>query len=75
MAQYNVSEVASQLSDLADKAARGEEIIFVKGTERFQIIRVTNTPSGKVVRQPGLGGQGWMSPDFDEPMEEMSEYM
>jgi hypothetical protein len=75
MAQYDLAEVASHLSDLADKAARGEEIIFTKGADKFQIVRVTNAPRGWVVRQPGLGGKGWMAPDFDEPLEDMNEYM
>ena len=75
MVQCNVEEAASQLSELADKAANGEEIIFTKGAEQFQIIRVPKPIDIKPVRQPGTGGKGWMSPDFDEPLEEMSEYM
>ena len=75
IAQYDVAEAASHLSELADKAADGEEIIFRKGAEQFQIIRVSPSFVTKPIRQPGTGGKGWMSPDFDEPLEEMSEYM
>jgi hypothetical protein len=28
-----------------------------------------------VKRQPGTGKGGWMSPDFDEPLEDFAEYM
>ena len=75
MAQYDVAEAASYLSELADKAAGGEEVIFIKGAEQFQIVRVPSSIATKPIRQPGTGGEIWMSPDFDEPLEEMSEYM
>lgn len=75
MAQYDVEEAASHLSELADKAANGEKVIFTKGSEQFQITRVPSSVAMKPIRQPGTGGKGWMSPDFDEPLEEMSEYM
>jgi len=75
MAQYDVEEAASHLSELADKVAGGEEIIFTKGAEQFQVVRIPSSAATKPIRQPGTGGKGWMSPDFDEPLEEMSEYM
>ena len=75
MKQYDLSEAATHLSELADEAASGEEIIFIKGAERFQIIRITDSASAQPVRQPGTGGKGWTSPDFDKPLEDMGEYM
>ncbi len=74
MAQYNVEEAATHLSELADKAACGEEIIFIKGAEKFQIVWITNSTSTPTTRQPGTGGKGWMSSDFDAPLDDMSEY-
>ena len=67
MVQCNIEEAASQLSELADKAANGEEIIFTKGTEQFQIVRVPKSNEKKPVRQPGTGGKIWMSPVFYQP--------
>jgi hypothetical protein len=71
MADYDVADAANHLSDLVDKVLNGEQIIFRKGNEKFQIVHIT----GAVVRDPGSGGNGWLSSDFDEPLELMEDYM
>ena len=70
-----VEEIAVSLPDFIDSLAPGAEVILTR----------RNQPVGKLVTAiapppprpaPGLGKGSivYMSPDFDEPMEEFTEY-
>ena len=72
MAQFNIAEAKARVSELIEKAVPGEEIIVAKG----------NKPMAKIVplrparRQPGpaKGQILYVSPDFDAPLGDFSEY-
>lgn len=69
-----ISEAAQNLPDLIDAALRGEEIMITK--DDSSIVRLTPANPINKSRQPGSAeGTVWMSDDFDEPLEELQEYM
>jgi antitoxin (DNA-binding transcriptional repressor) of toxin-antitoxin stability system len=68
---YSVHQAKSQLSKLIQKALHGEEIVITnrhKPVVRLEIIRAPRRRLGF------LGKGGWISPDFDAPLEEFSPY-
>jgi antitoxin (DNA-binding transcriptional repressor) of toxin-antitoxin stability system len=71
-----VEEAQSRLQELIDKLAPGEEIIITKSQQRVARL-VGERPARPPRPAPGLGKGSilYMSPDFDEPLEEFKEYM
>jgi antitoxin (DNA-binding transcriptional repressor) of toxin-antitoxin stability system len=72
--QVSLSEAAASLRDLVQAAIDGEEVILLDG-DRPAIKLV---PIESVKPRPKFGsakGLVWMSDDFDEPLEDMKEYM
>ncbi len=72
MKQVNMHEAKSQLSRLGKLAWEGEEIVIAKAGEPYLRLepyktRLETRPLG------GYEGQFWMSPDFDEPDEELMD--
>ena len=70
--QVNMHEAKSQLSRLGKLAWEGEEVVIAKAGEpylRLEPYRETLAPR----KLGGLEGKIWMSPDFDEPDEELFE--
>ena len=65
-------EAKSQLSKLGKLAWEGEEIIIAKAGEPYLRLEPYREPL-KERKPSGLEGQIWMSPDFDEPDEELIE--
>lgn len=61
----NLYDAKTQLSELVERAASGEEITIAKaGTPRARLVPLPRTP-----RRPGaLKGKIWVSRDFDEPL-------
>jgi prevent-host-death family protein len=65
-----VSEAKTQLSQLIERAANGEEIVIRRG--KAPVAKLIGYPAPLARRKPGgLRGQIWMSDDFDEPDEEI----
>jgi prevent-host-death family protein len=72
MAQFNIAGAKARVAELIEKAVPGEEIIVAKD----------NNPMAKIVplrparRQPGTakGQILYVSPDFDAPLGDFSEY-
>ncbi|HWO90140.1 MAG TPA: type II toxin-antitoxin system prevent-host-death family antitoxin [Gemmatimonadales bacterium] len=63
----NLYEAKTRLSELVERAARGEEIVVAKaGRPRARIVAL---PGVARVREPG-GWEGavWTAADFDEPL-------
>jgi prevent-host-death family protein len=63
---YNMHEAKTQLSRLAERAAKGEEIVIARnGHPLARLVRVEE-------RKPRTLGiwkdQVWMSDDFDDPL-------
>lgn len=74
MNPITIAEAAQKLPDLIDAALRGEEVVITKDGSVVKLI-----PAVPVKRYPAKAGsakgQIWMSDDFDEPLEELKEYM
>jgi prevent-host-death family protein len=65
-----VTEAKTQLSQLIERAANGEEIVIRRG--KAPVARLVGLAEPVRRRIPGdLRGQIWMSDDFDEPDEEI----
>jgi prevent-host-death family protein len=66
---YNIYEAKTNLSELVERAAAGEEIIIAKaGVPKVRLVPVGQP---KTLREPG-GSEGkiWYAPDWDAPMTE-----
>jgi prevent-host-death family protein len=63
----NIYEAKTRLSELVERAARGEEIVIAKaGTPKA---RLAPLPAAKAPRVPGgWEGKIWVADDFDEPL-------
>ena len=69
MRQVNIHEAKTQLSRLADEAARGEEIVIARAGKPVARLVAMHTP--RVAPQPGLlKGILEISEDFDAPLPE-----
>jgi prevent-host-death family protein len=66
-ATYNMHEAKTQLSKLAQRAARGEEIVIARnGTP---LAKLGPLDRARKPRKFGLWeGQVWISDDFDDPL-------
>ncbi len=63
---YNMHEAKTHLSQLAERAANGEEIVIARNGR--PLARLVSLP-GRKVRKMGLWkGQVWVSEDFDAPL-------
>ena len=70
MPQFNLAEAKARFSELVQKALLGEEVIVAK--ENKPVVRIV--PIRPPKRNPGTGKGIWISPDFDEPIEDFREY-
>lgn len=84
MQSIDISELTAQGQELINQILAGEELIITADDQPVaKIVRLngqsqTQEPnaSPRKRRQAGLTkGVAWMSPDFDEPLEEFAEYM
>ncbi|HEY2719330.1 MAG TPA: type II toxin-antitoxin system prevent-host-death family antitoxin [Solirubrobacteraceae bacterium] len=70
MSEVTITEAKSQLSQLIERAAKGEEIVIRRG--KAPVARLVSYSEQPARRKLGaLRGQIWMSDDFDEPDEEI----
>jgi antitoxin (DNA-binding transcriptional repressor) of toxin-antitoxin stability system len=72
--QVSLIEAETSLSELVEAAMSGTEVIILVGN--YPAIRLT--PIESVKPRPKFGsakGLVWMSDDFDEPLDELKEYM
>jgi prevent-host-death family protein len=62
----NVAEAKAKLSELVQRAARGEEIIIARnGEPQARLVGLAPTP----VRVPGKGAGKWtIADDFNDPL-------
>ena len=70
MPQFNLAEAKARFSELVQKAMLGEEVIVAK--ENKPVVKIVPIKPRK--RKPGTGKGIWISPDFDEPLEDFREY-
>ena len=72
MLKVNMHEAKSQLSRLGKLAWEGEEVVIAKAGEPY--LRLEPYRDRLEERQlGGLEGKIWMSPDFDDPDEELMD--
>ena len=72
MKKVNMHEAKSQLSRLGKLAWAGEEVVIAKAGEPY--LRLEPYRERLEERQlGGLEGKIWMSPDFDDPDEELMD--
>ena len=72
MTKVNMHEAKSQLSRLGKLAWEGEEVVIAKAGEPY--LRLEPYRDRLEERQlGGLEGKIWMSPDFDDPDEELMD--
>ena len=63
----NLYEAKTRLSELVDRAARGEEVLIAKhGTPRARLVPLIEAREPR--RPGGWGGRVWLSDDFDDPV-------
>ncbi len=75
MEQLNIADAKANLSKLIDKALLGEEIIIARNNK--PLVKIVPVEIPQKIRKPGSGkGQVIeMSDDFDQPIDDMKEYM
>ena len=78
MQTIDISELTPQAQKLLSKIESGEEIVITVANQPVAKIVLVNgqaVPKSKR-RQAGTAqGEAWMSPDFNEPLEDFAEYM
>ena len=68
-----IHEAKTNLSRLLAAVESGDEVVVQRGNTPIAKIVAYSPPAGK--RQLGtLKGKIWMSPDFDEPLDEFADY-
>lgn len=70
-ATFKLTDAKARFSELVQRAMMGEEIIVTK--ENRPVVKIVQVKPVK--RKPGTGKGVWMSPDFDEPLDDFKEYM
>ena len=76
MAHFARKEAAERLDDLLDEATRGEEVIIEHEDGRH--FRLVAERSQRAHPSPCFGsarGEVWLAENFDEPLEDLAEYM
>ena len=69
----NIAEAKARLSELVDKAARGEEVLIAR--DHKPVARLVSVGRVRGPRKPGSAkGQVWIAPDFDETPPDFSQY-
>ncbi|MBI4265359.1 MAG: type II toxin-antitoxin system prevent-host-death family antitoxin [Acidobacteria bacterium] len=71
--QYNIAEAKAHLSSLVRQTLSGDEVIIAKDNK--PLVKLVPLPAPR--RKPGTakGLVLYMSPDFDEPLEDFKDYM
>lgn len=69
-----IEEAQSNLKNLIDQLAPGEEIVLTKND--LPVAKLVRDIAPPVRPAPGLGKGGilFMAPDFDEPLDDFKEY-
>jgi prevent-host-death family protein len=74
MHQVTPEETKANLSDLIEAAQRGEKVVIVQvDGSAAQLVPITQFR--RTCKAGSAKGQITISPDFDEPLPELGEYM
>ena len=71
MQTVNIHEAKTQLSRLLEQVQAGEDVVIAKAGS--PIVRlIPYAPPKRKISPPGaMEGEGWISDDFDEPIDEL----
>jgi antitoxin (DNA-binding transcriptional repressor) of toxin-antitoxin stability system len=70
----DIDQVESQLESLLQAALSGAEVIITQNNQ--PVLKLVHIAQPKKRREIGSAkGLIWMSPDFDQPLEDLDEYM
>ena len=70
--QYNIADAKAKLPSLVRETLAGDEVIIARDNK--PLVKLVPLSGGRW--KPGSAkGQIWMSPDFDEPLEDFDDYM
>ena len=73
MAQLDITQVKSDISELLDLAIQGEEIVITQDDKPVAKISPI-VPVLRSLKRGSAKGKIQMSDDFDEPLEDFKEY-
>jgi antitoxin (DNA-binding transcriptional repressor) of toxin-antitoxin stability system len=73
MSTIEVSEAAARLSELVARVQSGETIALVDGDK--QVATLGPPPASPRLGYGSLEGKMWMSDDFDEPLDDLKDYV
>ncbi len=73
-AVLTIEEAQSNLQELIDKLAPGDEIVITKNQQPVAKLVRDRFPPARPAPGLGKGSILYMAPDFDEPPEEFKEY-
>lgn len=74
MTRVNVAEAKARLSELIEAALDGEDVVIARRNKPL-VKLIAVAPAASAPKFGILRGRIWMSPDFDEPLEDFAEYM
>jgi prevent-host-death family protein len=75
MTQATIHQAKTHLSKLIRKALDGEEVIIAKRDKPLVRLEAVHSKKSKRKLGSGKGLVTYIAPDFDEPLEELAEYM
>ena len=69
----DIADAKAQLSELVDRCLAGEDVVISRRNK--PVVRlVVARPDDERVRLGRFAGQGWIAPDFDEPLDDFADY-
>ena len=69
----NIAEAKARLSELVDRCLAGEEVVISRrNTPVVRLVVARSADEG--VRLGRFAGQGWIAPDFDEPLDDFADH-
>ncbi len=71
MNELDIKQVQSNFPKILELAIEGKEIIITIDDQPVAIL----SPIKRPLKRGSAKGKVWMSADFDEPLEDFSEYM
>lgn len=75
MPTVTIQEAQAQLPDLIHRLHAGEEVMITENNRPVAKLVLSEPKKQWPCKAGSAKGKIWMSPDFDEPLEEFKEYM
>lgn len=75
MKTYALNHQTPPLAELIEQVKHGEEIILTEQNQPVVRLVAVSTPPRPRAKAGTLKGKIWMSPDFDEPLDDFKQYM